>query len=317
VAKFPPNKRLQHERELRGWTRNYVAEQLGSDPRTIARWERGSTFPSPQLRQKLCRLFNMNAEQLGLLKEDQEDDGTPSSVPQKTPIDAGHTPPLLEIPTAHEDQEDDGTPSSVPQKTPIDAGHTPPLLEIPTAHQGGEKLSTQPQVRQHDQSTSAKPDLTKRLLIAGLLITVGLFILLAPLAQRMAIPIPNLAGITMPIDKNLTIVVKPGGLWISPKQGEIVKDVIHFAAHAYPTNIGDPMVDHVNFTMKLPDYGSWQISCTAHAYPDTDIFACDTSLAGFHAGRGLVVISFDVYDVAGNHRLAPHGERTIMYTPDA
>jgi transcriptional regulator with XRE-family HTH domain len=41
-----PNERLKHQREIYGWSRNYVAEKIESDPRTVARWERGKTFPS-------------------------------------------------------------------------------------------------------------------------------------------------------------------------------------------------------------------------------------------------------------------------------
>ena len=56
-----PNERLRHQREIYGWSRNYVAEKIESDPRTVARWERGKTFPSPYYRQKLCELFGKKA----------------------------------------------------------------------------------------------------------------------------------------------------------------------------------------------------------------------------------------------------------------
>src|SRR5437588_10956442 len=55
AEKALPNNRLRHEREQRGWTREYVAEQIGCpEPKTVGRWERGTTFPSPHYRQKLC-----------------------------------------------------------------------------------------------------------------------------------------------------------------------------------------------------------------------------------------------------------------------
>ncbi len=68
AAKQVPNLRLKNERERRGWSRNYVAEQIGSDVQTVARWERGATFPTPCLRQELCELFEMSADELGLLR---------------------------------------------------------------------------------------------------------------------------------------------------------------------------------------------------------------------------------------------------------
>ena len=42
-----PNQLLRREREWRGWSRQYVAEQIGSDFNMIGRWERGNIFPSP------------------------------------------------------------------------------------------------------------------------------------------------------------------------------------------------------------------------------------------------------------------------------
>src|SRR5579859_5716788 len=65
-----PNQRLKAERELRGWSQKYVAEQLGADHYYLSRWERGTASPSPYYRQKLCVLFGKNAQELGLLPEE-------------------------------------------------------------------------------------------------------------------------------------------------------------------------------------------------------------------------------------------------------
>src|SRR5229473_1210830 len=64
-----PNQRLKAERELRGWSQKYVAEQLGADHYYLSRWERGTASPSPYYRQKLCVLFGKNAQELGLLEQ--------------------------------------------------------------------------------------------------------------------------------------------------------------------------------------------------------------------------------------------------------
>src|SRR5450432_2660753 len=62
------NQRLKRERELRGWSQAKVAMEVGTDPATIGRWERGLSFPYPYFREKLCVLFGKNASELGLVR---------------------------------------------------------------------------------------------------------------------------------------------------------------------------------------------------------------------------------------------------------
>src|SRR5579864_5135571 len=72
AIKMLPNERLRRERQRRGWSREYVAEQIGvADPKTIGRWERGVAFPSSYFLQKLCTLFGMLAQDLGLYPVEQ------------------------------------------------------------------------------------------------------------------------------------------------------------------------------------------------------------------------------------------------------
>ncbi|MHB8595189.1 MAG: helix-turn-helix domain-containing protein [Ktedonobacteraceae bacterium] len=66
----PPKKaksKLQIERESRGWTRKYVANEIGVADYTIGQWERGKHTPYPEHIQKLCHLFEKNARALGLV----------------------------------------------------------------------------------------------------------------------------------------------------------------------------------------------------------------------------------------------------------
>src|SRR5712691_5690505 len=65
-----PNACLRYERETRGWTQQYVAEQLGADMNIISRWECGERKPGPYYRQKLMTLFGKSAVELGLVKAD-------------------------------------------------------------------------------------------------------------------------------------------------------------------------------------------------------------------------------------------------------
>lgn len=76
---YVSNEKLKHARELRGWSQEEFARRVGCladslghrgvvlDVSTISRWERGRNAPSPFYRQLLCLLFEMNAEELGLL----------------------------------------------------------------------------------------------------------------------------------------------------------------------------------------------------------------------------------------------------------
>ncbi|HYU73316.1 MAG TPA: AAA-like domain-containing protein [Ktedonobacteraceae bacterium] len=66
-----PNRRLQRERQLRGWSQAYLAEQIEAPADYyISRWERGAFLPSPLYQQKLCELFGKTAEALGFLQDE-------------------------------------------------------------------------------------------------------------------------------------------------------------------------------------------------------------------------------------------------------
>ena len=48
-----PNTLLRRERQLRGWSQTYLAQQIGVQDYYISRWERGDVTPSPYYQQKL------------------------------------------------------------------------------------------------------------------------------------------------------------------------------------------------------------------------------------------------------------------------
>jgi transcriptional regulator with XRE-family HTH domain len=76
-----PNEQLRRERQRRGWSRQYVAEQIGvADPKTIGRWERGVAFPSSYFLQRLCTLFDMLAQDLGLFPAEHQHVSQPATV---------------------------------------------------------------------------------------------------------------------------------------------------------------------------------------------------------------------------------------------
>ena len=81
------NRRLKQVRELRGWSQAKVAEQIGTDATTVSRWERGLFSPTPYFRERLCTLFDKNAEELGLLESPSQPwEGDRSDLSLQPPI---------------------------------------------------------------------------------------------------------------------------------------------------------------------------------------------------------------------------------------
>ncbi len=80
-----PNHVLREERERRNWTHKDVAEMINlPNPRTVGRWERGISFPSPHYRRELCRIFEKNAEELGLVKRKSGETAQPSALSESS-----------------------------------------------------------------------------------------------------------------------------------------------------------------------------------------------------------------------------------------
>ncbi len=66
---------LKIERELRGWSQAKVAEAVGTNVRTVIRWEQRQTLPFPFYRERLCALFGKNARELELMADSDEHPG--------------------------------------------------------------------------------------------------------------------------------------------------------------------------------------------------------------------------------------------------
>jgi transcriptional regulator with XRE-family HTH domain/DNA polymerase III delta prime subunit len=64
-----PNDRLRRAREERNWTQAAVAEEIGTSGFTVSRWELGVQTPQPYFREKLCALFELSPQELGLIPE--------------------------------------------------------------------------------------------------------------------------------------------------------------------------------------------------------------------------------------------------------
>jgi transcriptional regulator with XRE-family HTH domain len=73
-----PNPLLREQRLLRGWSLQRVVEELcalssvderllGVNAPMVSNWETGTKKPSPFYRERLCKLYNMTADQLGFM----------------------------------------------------------------------------------------------------------------------------------------------------------------------------------------------------------------------------------------------------------
>ncbi len=63
------NNLLRYERENRGWSQNRLAEFVGADTSMISRWECGERKPTLYYQEKLCKLFEKNARELGFIED--------------------------------------------------------------------------------------------------------------------------------------------------------------------------------------------------------------------------------------------------------
>jgi len=97
VERYMVNKRpqaketlLARARKKRGWTQAFLAQEVAVSVDAVRQWERGRHLPYQATIQKLCELFQMTPEELGLLKKQDDIPSTAST--EKSHYDA--CPPL-------------------------------------------------------------------------------------------------------------------------------------------------------------------------------------------------------------------------------
>jgi hypothetical protein len=107
-----------------------------------------------------------------------------------------------------------------------------------------------------------------------------------------------------------------GGLWIEPKEGMPFPGRFHFAVRAYPTRKQDPAVAYVEFTLSWEGRGGpWLVMCHIDAPTHDDVYECDFDPFTNGVPTGRLNISFDVYNVRGEHNNAPNGIHHIVFLP--
>jgi transcriptional regulator with XRE-family HTH domain len=277
LDKLVPNLHLRRERELRGWSQKDVADHLNTNTFTVSRWERREAVPSPHFRQLLCELFGKNAEELGLIREDTRPDSPPLS---PHPLEAA------------------------PNKSRSESVIGIPVVDQPGPEEPGWKGISSPYDRIQPLQRNASP--LQRMSVIASVVLFTLAMLVGFSVYTSVARYVNVPG-----------HVKPGGGWITPLNGQTVGKVVHFAAYAYPTHSGEPLIDHVNFTAwwQGADPRKWEIVCVATPPAPNDVFSCNADLSLLGVVAGQIHISFDVYDRTGNANLAPNGEHTIIYSP--
>src|SRR5260370_14871969 len=72
-----PNTLLQAARHRHGWTQQALADQLGTTPLAINRWEQGKAPPSAYFRTSLCDLFGLTMQELGLAQRESTESLSP------------------------------------------------------------------------------------------------------------------------------------------------------------------------------------------------------------------------------------------------
>jgi transcriptional regulator with XRE-family HTH domain len=69
VATRIRNDRLRRAREEHNLTQEELAREIGTSPLTVSRWELGVQTPQPHYREKLCTLFTLSPQELGLIQD--------------------------------------------------------------------------------------------------------------------------------------------------------------------------------------------------------------------------------------------------------
>ncbi len=91
------NTKLQYQRELKGWSQEYVAEKIGTTAKNVSRWECGDK-PVPYYRQKLMHLFGAkDAAELGFVDQEEPVDEQAHLLDEASVATHRHSSPSLSV----------------------------------------------------------------------------------------------------------------------------------------------------------------------------------------------------------------------------
>jgi hypothetical protein len=134
--------------------------------------------------------------------------------------------------------------------------------------------------------------------------------------------VPVLLAVRGALKRETVVVasIPPGGVWLSPTNGDTVNGSVQFAARAYPTSPGDPAIAYVQFTVSWDGRpGPWLVACHVTRPSHDDVYTCSWDPAAAGAPAGPLRISFDVVDRATPPHVgaAPNGVHTLLFVPAA
>src|SRR5579884_2641106 len=94
---------LKQARLARKWSQRRLAQEVGVETQTVRSWEHGTRSPSPPSRERLCAIFEMTPEQLGLPSDQEAEQDSREAV---LPPRVGSGPVVVALPIAQEDERD-------------------------------------------------------------------------------------------------------------------------------------------------------------------------------------------------------------------
>src|SRR5437899_2959940 len=68
ISEATPNLLLVKARLEKKWTQEEAASQIGIDPNTYSRWERGIIIPTPRNQHEISKIYRKKPEDLGFFK---------------------------------------------------------------------------------------------------------------------------------------------------------------------------------------------------------------------------------------------------------
>ena len=75
------HEQLKQDRKRRGWSQEELASKVGSDPKSVRRWESGEVVPRPYYQQKLFEIFKKDAETFGLFEDSHKSEPLHCTLP--------------------------------------------------------------------------------------------------------------------------------------------------------------------------------------------------------------------------------------------
>lgn len=107
--------------------------------------------------------------------------------------------------------------------------------------------------------------------------------------------------------------LRPGGVWLKKPPSTVADPRFSVEVEARPAP--GRTIDYVNVTLTHPGASGWRVVCELRPDARGKLPACEIDLERLGVPVGEFRVSFDVYDTAGDYRLAPNGVVTALRLP--